>query len=62
VEDPYPFPEARQRKHTTHDVGLGLWPLSIVYIMRGVHVPYIEVSDPSGAKHVFAHITLTRVT
>jgi hypothetical protein len=29
--------------HETLDIGLGLWPLSDLCIMRGVHVPYIEM-------------------
>jgi hypothetical protein len=51
-----------EETHETLDIGLGLWPLSDLCIMRGVHVPYIEMWDPSEAKQVFAHITLTRVT
>jgi hypothetical protein len=51
-----------RKTHKTQYIGLGLWPLSLLFIMRGVQVPYIEMWDPSGAKQVFANITLTKVT
>jgi hypothetical protein len=32
-----------EETHETHDIGLGLWSLSDLCIMRGVQVPYIEM-------------------
>jgi hypothetical protein len=63
VENPFSFTiSTTEETHETLDIELGLWLLSDLSIMRGVQVPYIKMWDPSGAKQIFAHITLTRVT
>jgi hypothetical protein len=51
-----------EETHETHDIGLGLWPLSHLCIMRGCTSSLYRDVRPLGAKQVFAHITLTRVT
>jgi hypothetical protein len=51
-----------EETHETHDIGLGLWPLSYLYIMRGCTGSLYRDLRPSEVKQLFAHITLTRVT
>jgi hypothetical protein len=43
-------------------IALGLWPLSTLSIIRGVHVFYIDIRDPLEIKPIFDHITLVLLT